>query len=141
MNPELKREIILEHYQNPQNKIAQTSEKYIKINSNNESCIDDINLYILIEDNIIKDITFTGEACAISTSSTSIMLTNLINKSVKEAKIYINNFENMINELDYDKDILKEAIVYDEIYKQKSRKNCALLPYNGVKKVLESLKS
>lgn len=137
MNADLKREIILENYQNPYNKDKVINSSYTKVNSNNESCIDDINLYVLIENEIIKDIIFDGEACAISTSSTSIMIKNLIGKTKEEALIYIENFENMINEKKYDINILKEALVYDEIYKQKSRKTCALLPYIGIKKIIK----
>ena len=137
MDSELKREIIMEHYQKPINRKIINDESYIKVNTANESCIDNIDMYILIKDNIIKDICFDGEACAISISSTSIMIKNLIGKSVKEAKDYINNFINMVNEKNYDKDILNEAYVYEDIYKQSSRKTCATLPYRGILKVLE----
>ena len=137
MDPELKREIIMEHYQNPINRKIINDESYEKVNTANESCIDNIDMYILIKDNIIKDICFDGEACAISISSTSIMIKNLIGKSVSEAKDYINNFINMVNEKNYDKDILNEAYVYEDIYKQSSRKTCATLPYRGILKVLE----
>lgn len=138
MDEFVRREIILENYQNPKNKEKVEDDKYIKVNSNNESCIDNIDLYILIEDNIIKDIKFDGEACAISTSSTSIMITNLIGKTVDDAIDYINNFSNMVNERAYDENILNEGIVYNEIYKQGNRKTCALLPYKGIIKVLEN---
>ena len=138
MDPEFKREIIMEHYQNPINRKIINDESYIKVNTANESCIDNIDMYILIKDNIIKDICFDGEACAISISSTSIMIKNLIGKSVKEAKDYINNFINMVNEKMYDKDMLNEALVYEDIYKQSSRKTCATLPYRGILKVLEN---
>ena len=138
MDSELKREIIMEHYQNPINRKIINDESYEKVNTANESCIDNIDMYILIKDNIIKDICFDGEACAISISSTSIMIKNLIGKSVKEAKDYINNFINMVNEKNYDKDILTEAYVYEDIYKQSSRKTCATLPYRGILKVLEN---
>lgn len=137
MEPELKREIIIEHYQNPINRKIINEKSYIKVNTANESCIDNIDMYILIKDKIIKDICFDGEACAISISSTSIMIKNLIGKSVKEAKDYINNFINMIDEKMYDKDMLNEALVYEDIYKQSSRKTCATLPYRGILKVLE----
>ena len=137
MDSELKREIIMEHYQNPINRKIINDESYEKVNTANESCIDNIDMYILIKDNIIKDICFDGEACAISISSTSIMIKNLIGKSVSEAKEYINNFINMVNEKNYDKDILNEAYVYEDIYKQSSRKTCATLPYRGILKVLE----
>lgn len=138
MDPELKREIIMEHYQNPINRKIINDESYEKVNTANESCIDNIDMYILIKDKIIKDICFDGEACAISISSTSIMIKNLIGKSVKEAKDYINNFINMIDEKMYDKDMLNEALVYEDIYKQSSRKTCATLPYRGILKVLEN---
>lgn len=138
MDPELKREIIMEHYQNPINRKIINDESYEKVNTANDSCIDNIDIYILIKDKIIKDICFDGEACAISISSTSIMIKNLIGKSVSEAINYINNFINMVNEKTYDKDILNEAYVYEDIYKQSSRKTCATLPYRGILKVLEN---
>ncbi|MDD5865000.1 MAG: SUF system NifU family Fe-S cluster assembly protein [bacterium] len=138
MDPELKREIIMEHYQNPINRKIINDESYEKVNTANDSCIDNIDMYILIKDKIIKDICFDGEACAISISSTSIMIKNLIGKSVSEAINYINNFINMVNEKTYDKDILNEAYVYEDIYKQSSRKTCATLPYRGILKVLEN---
>ncbi len=141
MDENLRREIILDHYQNPKNRETVTDEKYIKVNSNNESCIDNINIYILVEDGILKDIKFDGEACAISTSSTSIMIKNLIGKTIDDAIKYINNFEAMVDEKEYDEALLKEGIVYNEIYKQNNRKNCALLPYKGIKNVLNGLKN
>lgn len=137
MDENLRRDIILDNYQNPRNRETISDERYIKINSNNESCIDNINMYILIEDNIIKDIKFDGEACAISTSSTSIMTENLIGKTIGEANEYIENFEKMVNEEEYNEDLLKDGIVYNEIYRQNNRKTCALLPYIGLKKILK----
>ena len=136
MEENLKRSIILEHYQHPINRGLIDDETYIKTNMNNESCIDEINLMVKIENNKIKDIHFDGEACAICTSSTSIMIDTLINKTIAEAKIIINNFENMIDEKEYDKNILEQAIVYDDIYKQANRKKCALLPWWGIKKTI-----
>lgn len=140
MDENVRREIILDHYQNPKNKETIEDERYIKVNSNNESCIDNINLYVLIEEGMIKDIKFDGEACAISTSSTSIMITNLIGKTIQEAKEYIDNFDAMVNEREYKEEILNEGIVYNTIYKQGNRKTCATLPYKGIKKVLKEYK-
>ncbi len=137
MDQELKREIIMDNYLNPKNKETVLDSSYEKVNSNNDSCIDNIDIYVKINNDIIEDIKFDGEACAISTSSTSIMINNLIGKSVKDALDYINNFDNMVNEKEYDEDVLNEAIVYNDIYKQNNRKHCALLPYIGIKKILE----
>lgn len=137
MDTEIKREIILDNYQNPFNKDGNDELGYEKVNSNNSSCIDNIDLYVNIIDGIVKDIHFNGEACAISTASTSIMLKNIIGKSVKEAIEYVDNFNNMVEEKEYNESMLNEGIAFDEIYKQQNRKNCVILPYIGIKKILE----
>lgn len=138
MNNELKREIILENFQHPFNKEDVNNENYIKVNTRNPNCIDNIDLYILFDGDLIKDIKFMGEACAISTSSTSIMLKNLIGKSVKDAKNYISEFVKMCEEEEYNEDVLNEALAFNDIYKQNNRKNCALLPYRGIIKALDN---
>ena len=45
----------------------------------------------------------------------------------------------MINEKEYDGELLGELIVYDEIYKQPNRKNCALLPTVALDKMIGEL--
>ena len=135
-----KREIILDNYSRPFNKTSENLDGYIKVNSNNVSCIDNIDLFIKIEGCIIKDIKFNGEACAISTASTSIMIKNLIGKTTDDALKYIKNFESMLNEEEYDESSLNEAIVFDETYKQGNRKTCVTLPYVGIMKILENYK-
>lgn len=137
MDSEVKREIILEHFQNPINKEVVENVDYKKVNTRNPNCIDNLDIYILFENDCIKDIKFMGEACAISTASTSIMIKNLIGKSIEDAKAYINNFYSMCNEEEYNEDILKEGLAFSDIYKQNNRKNCALLPYKGILKALE----
>ena len=89
-----------------------------------------------IENDRIVDIKYDGEACAICTSSTSIMTETLIGKTLEEAREIVNNFDNMINEKEYNKDILESAIVYDDIYRQPNRKKCALLSWWGIEKII-----
>ena len=109
---------------------------YEMVNTANSSCIDNLNIYVKYKGDVIEDIAFEGEACAISISSTSIMIENLIGKTKKEALEIIDNFTKMLNEEEYNKDILGNALVYDDIYKQNSRKSCAYLPYRGLKEIL-----
>lgn len=141
MDQETKRSIILEHYQNPKNKGLIDDNTYIKINMNNDSCIDEVNLMIKIENGKIKNAYFDGEACAICTSSTSIMLDTLIGKTVSDAEKIIDNFYKMIEEKEYDENLLEQANVYNDIYKQPNRKKCALLGWWGMEKVLKSDKN
>lgn len=137
MDEKLKRSIILDHYQNPRHRGLIDDDSYLASNTNNDSCIDEINLMAKLENNKISDIRFDGEACAICTSSTSIMIDTLINKDIPTAKKIITNFENMIDEKEYNAELLEQAIVYNDIYKQANRKKCALLPWWGMKKIIE----
>ena len=139
MDQKLKRSIILENYQNPKNRGLIDDDSYIKTNTNNDSCIDEIHLQVKIEDSKIKDIRFDGEACAICTSSTSIMIDTLIGKTLEEAKQIYDNFTKMIDEEPYDVELLECAAVYDDIGKQPNRKKCALLPWWGIEKAFKGL--
>ncbi len=141
MEPNLKRGIILDHYQNPRNKGLVEDKDYFYADMNNESCIDEVKVQVKIEDNQIKDIHFDGEACAICTSSSSIMVDTLTGKTVEEAILILKNYANMIDEKEYDAEILEQAIVYDDIYKQPNRKKCALLPWWGIEKILGELET
>lgn len=138
MNEELKKEIILENYSNPSNYGKVDDPAYDKYNTNNESCVDNLNFYIKIENNIIMDLKFEGEGCAISKASSSIITDNIIGSTIENAIIYIDNFEKMIDQKEYDENILQDACCFCDIYKQNNRKNCAYLPYRGLKKYLEN---
>ena len=142
MDKDIKRSIILDNYQTPSNRKRHDEDNnYIKLNSRNVSCIDNIDLYIKLNNNIIEDITFEGEACVISISSTSIMTNLLIGKTIDEAINIIKNFDNMIEEKEYDEELLEEAIVYDDVSKQPSRKKCATLSWHGLYDKLISIKN
>lgn len=136
MDEKLRKSIILEHYNNPINKGLIDDDSYEKINMNSISCIDNLDFMVKVEDEIIKDVRFDGEACAISTSASSIMMNLVIGKTKKEAINIIQNYEAMIDEKPYNENLLEEANVFNEIYKQANRKKCALLPFEGLKKII-----
>ena len=136
MDKDIKRSIILDNYQNPNNKRVSGTD-YIKINTRNVSCIDNLDIYLKIENDIIKDVSFEGEACVISISSTNILTNLLIGKTKEEGIYLIDNYLKMINEEEYDKEVLKELLVFDDTSKQPSRIKCATLSANGIKDYLE----
>ena len=136
MDKDLKRSIILDNYQNPNNKHTSDSS-YVKINTRNVSCIDNLDIYLKIKNNIIEDISFEGEACVISISSTNILTNLLIGKTREEGIYIIDNYLKMINEEEYDSEVLKELLVFDDTSKQPSRIKCATLSASGIKNFLE----
>lgn len=141
MDEKLKRDIILDNYQNPVNRGLTDSDGYIKINTRNSSCVDNIDVMAKLENGVFIDIRFDGEACAISTSATSIMIKTLIGKNISEVKEIIENYEKMINEEEYDKSLLGELIVYDTVSKQPSRKKCATLPFESIKQIISEIEN
>ncbi len=135
-NQNLMREIIMDHYQYPRNHGLVDQEGYEKVNMNSSTCIDNIDVQAKIVGDVIEDIRFDGEACAICTSSTSIMTDLLIGKTMDEAKVIIDNYMNMIYEKEYDEDLLDEAIAFQNTYKQANRIKCATLGWKAIEKLM-----
>lgn len=131
------RQIIMDHYESPRNHGLVDDDNYKSVNMDSETCIDNIDIQALIEGNVIKDIRFDGEACAICTASTSIMSELLIGKTIDDANKIIENYQNMIYEKDYDPEIIEEAIVFMNTHKQANRIKCATLGWTGIKKILD----
>lgn len=137
MDRETKREIIMDYSKDTTHRGLIESDEYIKKNTRSNSCIDNMDMMVKINNNIIEDVLFDGEACAICTSATSIFSDTLIGKTINEAKLIVENYNKMINEEEYDKEILGNLQVFDEIAMQPARKNCALLPAKTVIKIIE----
>ncbi len=138
MDSNIKRELILDNFNYPNNKGLTNDPSYIKKSDKNPSCIDHFDIEIKLEDNIVKDIRFDGEACAIATSSLSIAIHRFIGKSKEEILNIIDNYKKMINEEEYDSSILEDLLAFDEVYKQESRKTCATLGVNIIENILNN---
>ena len=140
MDSNLRREIIVDNYQNPVNRKKIDDKSFTVASIVSDSCIDNITLYVKFNGDIIEDIYFDGEACAITTSATSIMIKKLIGKSIDDAYTLMENYYNMVDEKEYDKEMLGELNAYEEIYMQPNRKKCAIFPFETLKKVIEKYK-
>ena len=66
------------------------------------------------------------------------MIQKLIGKTLEEATEIIDNYLNMIEEKEYDEELLEELNVYNDLYKQPSRKKCATLSTLGIKKIVDN---
>lgn len=141
MDNNLKRSIILEHYQHPHNRGLLEDDTYLKTNMNNESCIDELNIMVKVKNDVIEDIKFDGEACALCISSASIMTDTLIGKTKKEAEEILTNILKMAKEEEYNKELVEEAVVFDDISRSPNREKCVLLSWWGIEKILNQIKS
>jgi nitrogen fixation NifU-like protein len=134
---DMMRSIIMDHYSNPTNKHEPNSDKFEKIHMHSDNCIDDLNIFLLVENNIVKDACFEGVACTISTASTDIMCDLLKGKSIEEAKYIIKQYDNMIHEQPFDEEVLDEAIVFINTSKQAARIRCATIGWNAADAILK----
>ncbi len=135
--PEVLRELILDHYQYPHHHKLIKKAPYQSVHKASDSCIDDITVEAKVKAGIIQDINFEGVACAISTASTSMMADLLIGKTKEEAKVLIENFLHMVHEEAYDPDSLEEAIALKNVYRQANRIKCATIGWSALQEILE----
>ena len=131
------REIIMDHYSYPRNKQLVDDEGYASKHMASDSCIDDITVQAKIENGIVQDARFDGVACTISTASTDIMSELVRGKKVEEVEEIIQNYFAMIDQKEYDEDLLEEAVAFQNVGKQANRINCATIGWRALKTLIE----
>ncbi|MDE7075378.1 MAG: iron-sulfur cluster assembly scaffold protein, partial [Malacoplasma sp.] len=117
------RQLILDHYEIPDNKIKEDqikklSNNYQSFNNKSESCIDNLTIYLLIENEMVVDAKFSGIGCAISTASTDIFCSMIKNKNIKFINELIKKYFQMIEGNSFDENELQYLLVFINISKQ-----------------------
>ena len=139
---EIYTQLILEESRNQENKRELEHVTHCEW-GHNPSCGDEINLQLEIEDEIIKDASFTGQGCAISQASTSIMISLVKGKNLFEAKELIATFLNLIKKetplSDEEFDKLGDAVALENISTMPARVKCAVLAWHTLSVILEKI--
>lgn len=131
-------DLIMEHSMNSYNKKELDSCDFCEM-GHNPNCGDEIKLEVKLNGDVIEDMAFTGHGCAISQSSTSVMIDVLKGKTIKEAKDIIETFINMIKrEIKDEKELekLEDAIAFKNISNMPARVKCALLAWHTMEDLL-----
>lgn len=136
MLDELYESLVLEHSRKPRNfgKITCTCQSQ---KGKNPSCGDQLELFLLIENDLIKEVKFEGEGCALSMSSSSLMTQAIKGKSIIEAKKILNQFVLFIienNELDENYEPLH---IFKNVHNFPLRVKCVLLPWRTLEKIIK----
>lgn len=136
----LYRAVIMDNYKNPKNKGLKKSDKFHFVHLNNPSCGDDMNVEILLEDGIVKEVNHDGKGCSICCSSASVMSDVLKGKTVEEAHAIINDFYEIVkgNEPN-DEEALGEAIAYMGVRDFPARIKCATLSWKAVEQAINEV--
>ena len=126
-DPMVLRQIIMDHYQYPRNHQLSEEEGYVQRHMASDSCIDDIYVQGKVEDGVVKDIRFDGEAC-----------TELVKgKRVDEARKIMDNYFAMVDQKEYDEDLLEEAVAFANVGRQANRINCATIGWRALREILD----
>lgn len=81
----LYKEELMDIYRNPSHK-GDISDPTISVSKENSMCGDYLTLSLSIEDNVIKDAKFNGNACAVTVISSELLLEDLIGKTIEDVK-------------------------------------------------------
>lgn len=132
-------EIIMEHNRSTHNK-GKLENPTVEEIGYNPSCGDDLKIGFLLEDGKIEDVKFTGYGCAISQSSTSIMIDLIKGLKIDEAMELTDIFLRMIQKEASEDEIerIEDAIAYQNISNMPARVKCAVLPWHTLKEALKN---
>jgi len=133
----LYRQVILDHSSHPHHHgVLDQSTNQIELN--NPTCGDVIQLQMILEDDIIKDLRFDGSGCSISTASASMMSDVVIGKTETEAFALIQGFSELVQGQEpSNQDDLGDAAILSGVAKFPARIKCATLGWKALERALE----
>ncbi len=118
---DLYKEELLEHYKNPNN-YGIIENPDVTTGEYNPSCGDSVELTILLTNNVISQVKFTGKGCVISQATASMLTNACVNKTIEQV-------------LKLDQDFVQKMI---GIELGPNRLKCAMLSLDAVHKGLMS---
>ena len=138
MVDDLYQDLILDHSKRPRNCHAmddatRNAEGY------NPLCGDKLKLYVKMEGDIVKDVSFVGSGCAISTASASLMTESLKGKTREEALKLLEKFHDLLTtDTPVTKDLGK-LVVFCGVRDYPARVKCATLAWHTLRSALDSV--
>lgn len=137
---DLYQEVIIDHTKSPRNFHDMAQANY-HAEGFNPLCGDHLYLYLRIQDDIITDISFTGEGCAISTASASLMTEQLKGKTIAEAKNVFEHFHTLVMQapdVTIDTQHLGKLAVLAGVREFPTRVKCATLAWHTLDAALKN---
>ena len=131
-------EMIVDHGKNPRN--FGVLENAHELKDLNPLCGDQLTLYVKIDGDIITDAKFSGQGCAISMASSSLMTQAIKGKTLAEAKTLFEAFHGLIMQettLEHVGAILGKLAVLQGVAAYPSRIKCATLAWHALNGILD----
>jgi nitrogen fixation protein NifU and related proteins len=135
MVDDLYQETILDHSKRPRN-FHPMEDANRNAEGYNPLCGDKLKLYLKMEDDVVRDVSFVGSGCAISTASASLMTESLKGKSREEALRLLDKFHELLTtDTQVSKDLGK-LMVFCGVREYPARVKCATLAWHTLKSAL-----
>ncbi len=140
---ELYQQVILDHNKKPRN-FHKLENANRRAEGYNPLCGDQLHVYLRLEDDQVKDVSFEGSGCAISKASASMMTQAVKGKSKQEAETLFNEFHRMATgELDEENEPnhLGKLKIFAGVRDFPARVKCATLSWHTMLAALEGEQS
>jgi nitrogen fixation protein NifU and related proteins len=135
MVDDLYQETILDHSKRPRNH-HEMADANRWADGYNPLCGDRLKLYLKVENDVVKEASFEGAGCAISTASASLMTESLKGKTREEALRLIEKFHTLLTtDTPASKDLGK-LVVFCGVRDYPARVKCATLAWHTLKSAL-----
>jgi nitrogen fixation protein NifU and related proteins len=143
MNDELRelyQQVILDHSRKPRN-FGELHDCAVHVHGDNPSCGDEVDLYVQFsDDGKIADIKFSGQGCAISQASASMMTLKVKGKPRAEAESLAADFRSVVTGEGSVKneDALGELQLLEGVQHFPQRVKCAMLAWRALEQAMQS---
>jgi nitrogen fixation NifU-like protein len=136
---ELYQQVILDHNKKPRNfRVIEGADR--KAEGYNPLCGDQLTVYMDLEGDTVKDVSFEGSGCAISKASASMMTQAVKGKSREEAETLFNEFHRMVmGELNEEAEPnhLGRLTIFSGVREFPARVKCATLSWHTMHAALK----
>lgn len=138
---ELYQEVILDHSKRPRNK-REIDGATGKAEGYNPLCGDRATVYVMLDGDVVKDVSFVGQGCSISTASASMMTETLKGKTKAEVDAVFERFHALVTARPDKADEnaapeLGKLAVFAGVCEFPARVKCASLAWHTLKAALD----
>jgi nitrogen fixation NifU-like protein len=134
---ELYQQVILDHSRRPRNR-GEIPDGAVHVHGDNPSCGDEIHLHVKFgAEGAVEDIKFTGQGCAISQASASLMTMKIKGRSRAEAREMLTAFHDLVTiEVAEPPKMLGDLRLLQGVRKFPQRVKCAMLGWRAFEQAL-----
>jgi nitrogen fixation protein NifU and related proteins len=133
---DLYQQVILDHSTRPRN-FRVMEKPTAQAKGHNPLCGDNFTVYLALENDTVKDVSFQGDGCAISKASASMMTEAMKGKSKAEAEKIFNHFHEMIAGQGKTDETLGKLGVLAGVNRFPTRVKCAILSWHALHAALQ----